>query len=309
MKKVLLILLALSASMSADQIDHAYNFEQNLSDTAGTSHGTLQGSISYSTTSGVWKDSYSGGGGSGQSSLPVGVYNAGGAWTHQFSISVTALVNSLTLWSMSASGCTRCIEIYYFGGFLYAYGNGTGGTNTAFLAVSAGKSYIIKDTGDGTNRQIWAGEWTSPGSVTLTKVFDSTQSAISGVTAVRILGSALSNYYNGQMDWSLWMDEQSNNSTVLDWPDPETPTPTNTPEITATPTVTPTVTPTITQTATPSTSSTVTPTRTRTPRPSHTPTCEYTRTPTPRPRITAVTVTPNPTATPRPKKTAGPCCR
>lgn len=296
--RILALALALFAATGHAAKRGVYDFEQNLSDTAGTRHGSPLGTTSYQTT-GAWKNTYAGGGGSGQVSIPTTNFNITG-WTHQFSIRTpNSLTNSLTIWSMSASGCSRCIEQYYFGGNFYAYGNGSGGTNTAFLAVSANKNYVIKDTGDGTQRQIWAGEWTTAGSVTLTKVFDSTQSTVSGVTAIYLNGSALSNYYNGYMDWSIWTDTYDNSATVLDYPDASpTPTitatftPTFTPTLSATPTLTATVTLTPSPTLTHSPTLTATESATLT----ATQTTTYTATPTPTATRTP-TVTPSPTAT------------
>ena len=213
MKSLLLALCLLPVAVFgafAPNTKGLYDLEQNLSDTAGTLHGTVNSAITYSTT-GVWHGTYSVSAGN----FTVPASNIGSSGTLEYSVTLPASpANSKALHSIASSAGTRAIEVYYFGGNWYAYGNGVNGTNTNFYAPTANSKYYIKDTWNGTNRQIWVGAWTVAGTVTLTRQFNSTHTSVASPTFVRFLFNADGNTGDHIIDWIRFRDVHDDTATV-----------------------------------------------------------------------------------------------
>lgn len=150
-----------------------FDVEQNVSDTAGSNHGTAV-STTYGTT-GAWSGTYAANG--GYFSVPTSLVGISG--TAEFSYRTAASpANSKGLFGIGHS-TQRALEIYQFGGSLYAF-DAYAGVNAAFFSYSANTNYYIKQTWNASRRIIYVGTWTTPGSVTLTKVTDVATTYLSG---------------------------------------------------------------------------------------------------------------------------------
>lgn len=216
MKKIFILLLVIGArcwAAYAAGTTGLYDFEQNLSDTTGVNNGTPSGSVTYGTTNGIWHGTYNLGGTANGSILPAAVLGSSG--TLEFSWrSPVALTNGDIVWSSKTAADTRSHEIYIFGGQLYAYGNGTNGTNTVFSTPSINTNYYIKDTWQNAVRQIWMGTWTVAGTVTLSKVFDSSGCSLTSVSNAYLLTNSLGASGQGNMDWARFRNVYDNTATV-----------------------------------------------------------------------------------------------
>lgn len=218
--KALCLLLALIAGNAwgafAPGTQCLLDFEDNLTDSAGLNNATLTGSANYQTD-GAWHGSKAFRSSAGSFTLPTGVVNPSGG-TLEFSFrQQTGVVGNKILYSISAASGTRALEIYCFNGtHFYAYGNGAGGTNTAFYnSVSNNTNYYIKDTWDGVgNRQIWLGVWTVAGTVTLTQYFNSTCSSLATPSAVYFANSAVGAGIDGGFDWVRFRNVYDNTGTA-----------------------------------------------------------------------------------------------
>lgn len=331
----LALVLALQASQVfaafADYTTGLYDMEQNLSDTAGSAHGTQLAAMTYQTT-GAWHGTYCGGG-NGQFSIPTSTLNSVSG-TVEFSFRVGAsLVNSSNeIVIGSSGGGTRTLELVNFLGQVGVYSAPYFGASFVY-AMSPNTSHYFKLTFDSGNVKLYAGPWTTAGTVTLTEVFTASGtypnfSGINSITFLRnpVLPSDPTYFNSGFIDWIRTRNVYDPTTDVTTDPadtptytptstPTSTPTPTNTPTFTptntpiASPTTTPTATPTPTHTPTPTItqSFTASPTRTRTPTATPTHTCVYSPTRTPRPRKTFVFPSPSPTLTPRQRTTPNPC--
>lgn len=217
--KALCLLLALIAGNAwgafAPGTQCLLDFEDNLTDSAGLNNATLTGSANYQTD-GAWHGSKAFRSSAGSFTLPTGVVNPSGGTLELSFRTATGAVGARVLYSVAVAAGTRGLEIYNNGGTaLYAYSNGAGGSNTNFATVADNKNYYIKDTWDGAgNRQIWFGEWTVAGTVTLTQLFNGTVCSLATPSAVRFADSAVGFGIDGYYDWVRFRNVYDNTATV-----------------------------------------------------------------------------------------------
>jgi len=191
-----------------------YDFENNLSDTAGTQHATPVGSVTYGTL-GVWNGTKTING--AYCTIPATLIGITG--TVEFSARTAALANSVVLLG-TAHGGARALEIYQYGGQFYAYSAAIG-VNAPFLALSANTNYYIKQTWNASRRIIWGGVWTTAGTVTLTKLTDVANVYVNASTASAIHGSpSIGAPWDGAIDWFRVRDVYDDSATVTVDPSP-----------------------------------------------------------------------------------------
>lgn len=208
--KALCLILSLLAGQAwgafAPGTTGLYDIEQNLSDTAGTSHGTELRAMSYQTT-GAWHSTYCGGG-NGQFSIPAATLPSNSG-TIELSYRTGASIpnSSDEIVIGTTVGGTRTLEVYNFGGSAYIY-SGAFGWNTAFQATATNTNYYFKITYDAGNIKIYSGTWTVAGTVTLTQVFSATgtYTQLAGVNSVTFMRNPVDpnngTYFNpGFIDW------------------------------------------------------------------------------------------------------------
>lgn len=200
-----------------------YDFEQNALDSSGAGrNATAVGSPVYGAAT-AYHGSYGASASSGGSfTCPTSVLAAAGVMEGIFT-APASLTNSKMLWSCSSSAGSRALELYYFGGSIYAFGNGTGGTNTPFFAPIAGQKYYIKDTWDGAGlRRIWIGQVTGAGIVGLTKVFSSTGTSVATPTGVYLLNNSIGSGSDWAVDWVRFRNVYDDSAVILDGATPPT---------------------------------------------------------------------------------------
>lgn len=200
-----------------------YDFEQNALDSSGAGrNATALGSPVYGTGT-AYHGTYGASASSGGSfSCPTSVLAAAGVMEGIFT-APSSLTNSKMLWSCSSTAGSRALEIYYFGGSMYAFGNGVGGTNTPFFAPIAGQKYYVKDTWDGAGqRRIWIGQVTGAGIVGLTKLFSSTGSLVASPTGVYLLNNSIGSGSDWAVDWVRFRNVYDDSAVILDGATPPT---------------------------------------------------------------------------------------
>jgi hypothetical protein len=193
-----------------------YDFEDNLSDTAGTQHATPVGSVTYGTL-GVWSGTKTING--AYCTIPATLIGITG--TVEFSARTAALANGVVVLG-SAQGGARALEIYQFGGQFYAYSAAIG-VNAPFLALSSNTNYYIKQTWNASRRIIWGGSWSTAGTVTLTKLTDVANVYMNATAGSSIHGSySIGAPWDGAIDWFRVRDVFDDSATVTVDPSPYT---------------------------------------------------------------------------------------
>ena len=192
----------------------AYDFEQNAQDSSGNErHATAQGTPTY-VASGAWRGSYaaSGNSSSGWFTCPTSVITSAGTMEGVFTVPAVPAASKM-LWSVASAAGSRAIEIYYFNGYIYMYGNGAGGTNVGFYPIVAGATYYIKDTWSGSARAIWIGQVVN-GTCTLTRMYASTHTSVASPTAVYILNNAVGSKSDWTCDWVQFHNAYDDTATM-----------------------------------------------------------------------------------------------
>jgi hypothetical protein len=82
------------------------------------------------------------------------------------------------------------------------------------MAAAADTNYYIKDTQNGTDRNIWAAAWVTPGVVTLVNVTNVAAVSLATPSAVRILHAAGVPASDGYVDWIRFRSVYDNTATV-----------------------------------------------------------------------------------------------
>lgn len=186
-----------------------YDVEQNVSDTVGTNHGTAV-STTYGTT-GAWSNTYAANG--GYFTAPVALVGVTG--TVEFSYRTAAFpANSLALFGIGHNA-QRALEIYQFGGNLYAF-DAAAGVNASFQAYSANTNYYIKQTWNASRRIIWIGTWTNQGTVTLTRVTNVANTYLNGtINSINCRAGYGVSATDGPMDFFAFRNVFDDSSTIV----------------------------------------------------------------------------------------------
>lgn len=207
--KALCLILALVAgdawAVYAPNTTGLYDIEQNLSDTAGTAHGTELRAMTYQTT-GAWHGTYCGGG-NGQFSIPAAVLPSA-AGTVEFSIRTGASIPNSSDWIVIGyTGQSRALELFNSASSIGIF-SVPFSINSAVYALSTNTNYYLKLTWDAGNIKLYGGSWTTAGSVTLVEKYSTTGTftglnSINSITFMRnpVLPSDPSYYNPGFVDW------------------------------------------------------------------------------------------------------------
>lgn len=206
----LCLLAARAGAVSYSPIPTAlYDVEQNVSDTVGTLHGTAV-STTYGTT-GAWSGTYAANG--GYFTAPVSLVGVTG--TVEFSYRTAASpANSLALFGIGHNA-QRALEIYQFGGNLYAF-DAAAGVNASFQAYSANTNYYIKQTWNASRRIIWIGTWTNQGTVTLTRVTNVANTYLNGtINSINCRAGYGVSATDGPMDFFAFRNVFDDSATIV----------------------------------------------------------------------------------------------
>lgn len=176
-----------------------YDLEDNVLDSSGQgNNGTVISGMFYSTTT-PWHGA-KGGGGGGIFTIPTSTLGAAGCV--EFSFIALNPASTKVIFSIATAGGNRALEIYHSATNMYAYSN-TIGVNNAIKAGLNGTSKVyVKTTWDGTTWKVYAGDWVTAGTVTLTEVGTFSSPDIASPTTISVCGSVpIANSFDGYLDW------------------------------------------------------------------------------------------------------------